>query len=163
MTDAQRLQLLHECANLKLAASHLGFSIERTQPLIGKLEWSPEELEPLESLCSRFARLSDLLTQRLMRLVDYIELTPEGSLLDRIHRAEKRGWTQEANLLIRIRELRNVIAHEYAASKMSELYTTTSTFAPKLLSVVPLVVAYCENLAASGASVGADARLTQPA
>ena len=152
MTEAQRLQLLEECANLNLAATHLAFSVERTTPLIGKLTWSPEELERLESLCSRFARLSDLLTQRLMRLVDYIELTPEGSLLDRIHRAEKRGWTPEANLLIRIRELRNVIAHEYAASKLADLYTATSTFAPKLLSVVPLVVSYCENLAAAGKS-----------
>jgi len=79
----------------------------------------------------------------------YIELTPDGSLLDRIHRAEKRGWANEANLLVRIRELRNVIAHEYAADKMADLYAATATLAPKLFGVVPMVVAYCERLGAS--------------
>jgi len=149
VTDDQRHQLLAEAAHLQLAASHLAFSMQRTEALIGRSAWTPEELERLESLCSRFARLSDLLTQRVMRLVDYIELTLDGSLLDRIHRAEKRGWANEANLLVRIRELRNVIAHEYAADKMADLYAATATLAPKLFGVVPMVVAYCERLGAS--------------
>jgi len=71
---------------------HLRFSIDRTQNLLNQQDWQPEELERLESLASRFARLSDLLMQRVMRLVDDLELTATGTLLDRIHRAEKRGW-----------------------------------------------------------------------
>ena len=130
-----------------MAAGDLQFSVDRCQLLFDRQTWTPEELERLESLCSRFARLADLLTQRVMRLVDYIELTPEGSLLDRIHRAEKRGWGAEANQLVRIRELRNVIAHEYVAEKMPELYAATAHLAPQLLAAIPRVAAYCENLA----------------
>ena len=34
--------------------------------------------------------------QRVMRLIDDLELTATGTLLDRIHRAEKRGWVDDA-------------------------------------------------------------------
>lgn len=139
--------LLAEMAHLRKAAAHLQFSVNRCEPLLDRQNWAAEELERLESLCSRFARLADLLTQRVMRLVDYIELTPEGSLLDRIYRAEKRGWGSEAGQLVRIRELRNVIAHEYAAEKMPELYAATALLAPQLLAAIPKVTAYCEHLA----------------
>jgi hypothetical protein len=56
-----------------------------------------------------------MLIQRLMRLIDEVELAPPGSVLDRIHRAEKRGWVGNAGNLRRIRELRNLVANEYAA------------------------------------------------
>ena len=76
-----------------------------------------------------------------------LELTPEGSLLDRIQRAEKRGWVQSAQDLVRIRELRNLVAHEYAADRMAEIYTGIARLAPSLLAVVPKVRAYVEDLA----------------
>ena len=146
MTSDQIEQLRQDIANLTLAAQHLNFSIARCQPILAQTSWTPEEQERLESLCSRFARLADLLIQRVMRLVDYIELTPEGSLLDRIHRAEKRGWGGQPGTLVRIRELRNIIAHEYAAEKMAQIYATTAKLAPELLNIIPAVVTYCDAL-----------------
>lgn len=108
-------------------------------------EMPPEELERLESLTSRFARLADLLIQRIFRLIDEIELTGAGTLLDRIYRAEKRGWV-EASEMIKIRELRNLIAHEYASDKMPEIYTVVAAMSPVLLAVVPKVIAYANNI-----------------
>jgi hypothetical protein len=91
MTHPDKITLLDEEAeHLQAAAAHLRFSIERTRTLIPRLqeEISPEELERLESLTSRFARLADMLIQRIMRLIDEIELIPSSSVLDRIYRAE---------------------------------------------------------------------------
>lgn len=145
--NADKLLLLQEeLRGLENAATHLRFSIDRTQGLLNQQDWQPEELERLESLASRFARLSDLLMHRVMRLIDDLELTATGTLLDRIHRAEKRGWIDDAIKLVRIRELRNLIAHEYAADKMSEIYTAVAAFAPELLAVVPKVTAYAHEL-----------------
>lgn len=138
--------LQEELLNLEKAAEYLAFSLERCRELVEHPNWRPEEQERLESLTSRFARLSDLLTQRIMRLIDELELTPEGSLLDRFHRAEKRGWVQNANELVRIRELRNLIAHEYAADQMVEIYRATALLAPKLLDLVPLTIAHANRL-----------------
>jgi hypothetical protein len=118
--------------------------MERCLNLIDQEALPPEQLERLESLTSRFARLADLLIQRIFRLVDEIELTGGGSILDRIYRAEKRGWANAAEL-IKIRELRNLISHEYATEKMLEIYAAVATLSPALLAAVPKVIAYARN------------------
>lgn len=142
----EKLELLQEeLAGLQLAANYLGYSMERCRNLIGREEMPPEDLERLESLTSRFARLSDLLIQRIFRLIDEIELVGAGTLLDRIYRAEKRGWA-EASEMIKIHELRNLIAHEYASDKMPEIYSVVATLPPTLLAVVPKVIAYANDL-----------------
>lgn len=138
MSHRDKLLLLEEeIENLRAASAHLQFSVLRTRDLIPRVQTpiSPEELERLESLASRFARLADMLIQRVMRLIDDIELSPSGTVLDRIHRAEKRGWIERAEVLVRIRELRNLIAHEYAADKMTEIYTAVFQLAPELNSI----------------------------
>ncbi|MBS1227035.1 MAG: hypothetical protein H6R17_312 [Proteobacteria bacterium] len=141
----EKIELLQEeLAGLQLAAGYLQYSMERCQDLIGQEGLPPEQLERLESLTSRFARLADLLIQRIFRLVDEIELTGGGTILDRIYRAEKRGWANAAEL-IKIRELRNLIAHEYATEKMLEVYRAVAVMSPLLLSAVPKVVSYADN------------------
>ena len=142
----EKIELLQEeLLGLELAAGHLGYSMERCLNLIDQEKLPPEQLERLESLTSRFARLADLLIQRIFRLIDEIELTGGGSILDRIYRAEKRGWAN-ASELINIRELRNLIAHEYATEKMPEIYTAVAAMSPALLATVPKVIAYAGNI-----------------
>ena len=141
----EKIELLQEeLAGLQLAAGYLEYSMERCLNLIGQEKLPPEQLERLESLTSRFARLADLLIQRIFRLVDDIELTGAGTLLDRIYRAEKRGWANAAEL-IKIRELRNLIAHEYATEKMPEIYAAVAAMSPALMAAVPKVLAYADN------------------
>jgi len=145
--NADKLSLLRdELADFEKAADHLRYSLERTRGLLPGKHWEPEQLERLEALASRFSRLSDLLTQRIMRLIDDLELTPANTLLDRIHSAEKRGWVDSAERLVRIRELRNLIAHEYAADKIAEIYAAITALAPDLLAVVPKAIAHAREL-----------------
>ena len=144
MTKVKIELLQEELAGLQRAAGHLQYSVERCRNCIGQEDLPPEQLERLESLTSRFARLADLLIQRIFRLLDEIELTGGGSILDRIYRAEKRGWAN-ATELINIRELRNLIAHEYATEKMLEVYTAVAAMSSVLLEVVPKVVEYANN------------------
>ena len=140
------LLLREELAGLDKAAAHLAASLARSGGLIGRDALSDEEMERLESLTSRFARVADLLVQRVMRLVDELELLPPGTLLDRLNRAEKRGWIDRAAQWRRIREVRNMIAHEYADDKLAEIYAEVFALAPQLLAAVPKVGAYAENL-----------------
>lgn len=142
----EKIELLQEeLLGLQLAAGHLGYSMERCLNLVGQEVLPPEQLERLESITSRFARLADLLIQRIFRLVDEIELTGGGSILDRIYRAEKRGWANASDM-IRIRELRNLIAHEYATEKMPEIYAAVAAMSPTLLAAVPKLIAFAGNL-----------------
>ena len=145
MTRAKTELLQEQLAGLQLAAGHLEYSMARCRNLLGQEEIPPEQLERLESLTSRFARLADLLIQRIFRLIDEIELTGSGTILDRIFRAEKRGWAN-ASEMIKIRELRNLIAHEYANEKMPEIYSAVAALSPALLAVVPKVINYADNI-----------------
>lgn len=144
---ADKLALLaDEVARAKQASSHLEWSLRRCEPLAAADTWSAEDLERLESMASRFARLSDLLTQRLMRLADDLELESAGSLLDRLRRAEKRGWVDRDGDLIRIRELRNLVAHEYEDEDLAALYREILRLAPTLLEATQRIGAWAQRL-----------------
>ena len=137
--QAKLALLQKELPNLEAAASHLAYSLERCKASNTWLTPSLEQMERLESLAARFARLSDLLVQRIFRLIDELELVGTSTVLDRIYRAEKRGWLQ-ADKLIQIRELRNLIAHEYASDSMQEIYAAITVLALDLLQAVPKIV-----------------------
>ena len=145
MTSAKFELLQEELAGLQLAAEHLDYSRQRCTELVGLKDLPPEQLERLESLTSRFARLADLLIQRIFRLIDDIELVGGGSILDRLYRAEKHGWASASDL-IKIRELRNLIAHEYAADQMQDIYAAVATMTPVLLGTVPKVIVYASQI-----------------
>lgn len=144
---ADKLALLaDEVARAQQAAAHFEWSVRRCEPLSAATAWSAEDLERLESMASRFARLADLLTQRLMRLADDLELESAGSLLDRLRRAEKRGWVDHDGELVRIRELRNLVAHEYEDEDLAALYREILRLAPTLLITVQRVTAWAQQL-----------------
>lgn len=148
--NADKIAVLNEeCAHLEAALVHLRYSLERTRGLIS-LDWTsitPEPLERLESLASRFARVADLLVQRVLRLLDELELATPGSLLDRLYRAEKRGLVADAAVLIRIRELRNLIAHEYGADKLAEIYAAVAHLSPELDLIATRTIRHAQDLA----------------
>ncbi len=73
------------------AAGVLKYSYQQVEGLTPLGEDMPDEvLAQLDALTSRFARLSDLMLQKVWRAVDALEFVDEGSLLDRIHRADVR-------------------------------------------------------------------------
>ena len=89
-----------------------------------------------------------MLVQRVIRLVDEIELTGSSTVLDRIYRAEKRGWVV-ADELIKMRELRNLIAHEYSADALTQIYAAVLALSPSLISTIPKVIQSIENMLAN--------------
>lgn len=48
--------------------------------------------------------------------------------------------------LIKIRELRNLIAHEYATEEMPAVYAAVAALSPSLLAAVPKVINYAEKI-----------------
>ena len=93
----EKIELLQEdLAGLQLAAGHLEYSMERCLNLIDQEALPPEQLERLESLTSRFARLADVLIQRIFRLVDEIELTGGATRPPRLLRGQ---WQSEIRVI----------------------------------------------------------------
>ena len=103
---------------------------------------SIEQRESCEALTSRFARLCDLITQRLFRTLDQVELADEGTVLDRLMRAEKRGIIESANEWRELRELRNDIAHDYLIEFSDRVLAEAHRRAPVLLAAVQKITEY---------------------
>lgn len=108
---------------------------------------SVEQRESCEALTSRFARLCDLLVQRLFRTLDQIELADEGTVLDRLNRAEKRGIIASASEWRELRELRNAIAHDYLIESSDRVLKDALLQAPKLMDAVAELDAYAHRRA----------------
>ncbi len=112
MPVKKTLQYLEE--NFKQAeeaANHLNISVERCKNFINNNEFEEEQLIELEALTARFARVSDLLIQKIFKTIDKLDANTPGTVRDRIKQAEKSGIIKDADTLLEIRNVRNTIAH----------------------------------------------------
>jgi hypothetical protein len=113
--DPLRSLLEANLAELTDARKHLDYSFRQIAGLPDTLAGVTEkQLESVEAFTGRFARAVDLLVNKVLRSLDYLEMKPEGTLLDVVNRAEKRGLIAEPLELRRMKEVRNRIAHDYA-------------------------------------------------
>ena len=146
MTEDQKRLLQKELRLLEDARQVLDYSFAKCSRIGIKSEYSPEELESFESLCSRFARLSDIMTQKIFRLLAEIALEHPGTVRDRINRAEKWNLVESAERFVAIRIVRNDIAHEYMPEAIRDIFKKVMDLTPDLLKSVALTKAYCTRL-----------------
>lgn len=110
-----------------------------------KEKYSLEEESDFEALTSRFARASDMLIQKVFRLIEKMELEDEGTIRDTINRAEKREIIDSADVMVDIRKLRNNIAHEYLPKRIQEIYRNVLENCPSIFSSVEKTKNYCQK------------------
>jgi hypothetical protein len=115
-----------------------------------KETYEPEELESFESFTGRFARLSDILIQKIFRLVDELDLDSQGTVRDRINRAEKKELIDSSDVFVEIRMVRNDIAHEYLPEAIHDMFGKVLTLTPHLLDSVERTVTYCKKYTCGG-------------
>jgi len=151
-TDLKPAYMAEQLVLSEKAAAALKYSYARVSefmPLVKSSsldEIEPESLERLEALAARFARLADILVQKLFRAIDAIELVDEGSLLDRLARMEKRGLIESAAEWRQICELRKQVAHDYVVEDLRSLYNDIFSYGPNLIASVPHVERYAKNI-----------------
>lgn len=145
MTEQMRQLLVHELKVLEDARSVLVYSFDKCKAIGIKKTYEPEELESFESYTGRFARLSDILIQKIFRLVDELDLDAQGTIRDRINRAEKKELIASSDAFIEIRMVRNDIAHEYLPEAIRDIFGKVLILTPDLLDGVERTVAYCKK------------------
>lgn len=139
-----KILLSEELHQLQEAADVLNYSYKKCKRILKKKKFSNTDLEALDSLTSRFARLSDLIIQKMFKSIDKANLEGDGTVRDRINRAEKNGLIKGADIFVEIRKLRNTISHEYAAN-VKEIIEKALEFSPALLESVELIKGYCKK------------------
>ena len=146
LTPRERLHLqnvIEQIALAEKAAEALRYSYQRVSEIGTAKEFDEADWERWDALTARFARLADILTQRVFRAIDVAEfLPPASTFLDRIHRAEKRGLVRSADLWKEIREIRNQIVHEYATEDLLALLEDVLQYTPEPLEGVERLKTY---------------------
>ena len=145
MTGQMQLLLVNELQLLKDAKEVLVYSFNKCNTIGIKESYEPEELESFESLTSRFARLSDILIQKIFRLVDELDLDTQGTIRDRINRAEKKELIVSSDIFVEIRIIRNDIAHEYLPEAIHDIFERVLLLTPHLLEGVERTLSYCSK------------------
>lgn len=125
--------LRNELTDLRRMSTHLQESLKNcvdlpANPAIEDL-WS----ERVEAFMSRFARTADLLVNKSLRTLVAFELEEPGTLLDILQKAEKRGIISSAANFRKIKQLRNMIVHDYAGDDLAESFTLCCRWTPELL------------------------------
>jgi len=104
------------------------------------------QLESAEAFTGRFTRSVDLLVNKVLRSLDRMELNPEGTLLDVIHRAEKRGLVDRAEELREMKDARNMIAYDYAGARAGEIFAFCREQKPVFDAMCERVVAHAGRI-----------------
>jgi len=142
MMDQKFTVLREQLDLLNKSAVVLHYSFQRCIEIQDQASFSDLDLERFESLTGRFARLTDLLIQKIFRLIDHIDLEDEGTVRDRINRAEKKALIASAEQFILIRELRNSIAHEYDPAATEQIFFHVLAFCPLVFDAVDRIKLY---------------------
>jgi hypothetical protein len=138
--------LRESVADLRRAMTSLDRALSQCASITSANSFAASELDAIEVLASRFARTTDFLVNRVMRALDRWELEPDGSLIDVLNRAEKRGLVLEARTLREMKELRNEIVHEYLPAGLADLLDDLRRYTPILLATAEATAAHVERL-----------------
>lgn len=148
-SQTQAAYLAASLAELDRALGHLVYSANACADLEPD-EPAPSEaaLARIEAFTSRFARVIDLMSKRVLRAIDRFEMYEAGTLLDVANRAEKRGMIESVDWLRELKDTRNRISHDYAGDRLPEILAYCREELPSLLASCKRIREYGENLLA---------------
>ena len=156
MTISQKRKLLvvqldeyFDALEKSLAA--LNYSYDKCNAIGGKGEYDLEQQESFEALTSRFARTSDILTQKVFKSLFILLQEDMKTIIDTANFLEKLEIVDNADDLLNIREIRNQIAHEYVEPDVKSLFMDVLHFVPQLKNIINNVNAYYNKLASKSA------------
>jgi hypothetical protein len=134
-------ELKNLLALLDKAEKSFDYSINKCHSIGIKEDYSFEELDAFEALTARFARISDILIQKILSLIFIILKETPLTTIDKINMAEKYGIIKSADGLLAARELRNEISHEYKSADILTLFHETL----KMSNILSLEIANIKN------------------
>lgn len=139
------VQLNENFEALEKSLDVLNYSFRKCKSLGEKEEYEPEEQESFEALTSRFARTSDILTQKVFKSLFALLQENVKTIIDLANILEKLEIVENADDILNIRELRNQIAHEYVEADLNALFMDVLRYVPALETVIDSLKKYIDN------------------
>lgn len=110
-----------------------------------KKEYSIDEFGRFETLCSRYARTMDFLIRKTFRTLDAYEFENQGTLIDVVNNAHKRGLFESIEELRVMKDIRNTIAHEYIEEELADTFEEVLQYSEKLIGIAKTTLEYIDK------------------
>jgi len=141
-----RENLLKNLEALQKQIFWLNISIQECHTIGIKENYSIDEFGKLETLTSRFSRSIDFLIRKMFRSIDDYELENQGTLIDVVNNAHKRGLISSVEEVRVIKDIRNEIVHEYVEEGLLDVFEDVLKYGEKLLKMMKQTEVYCRNV-----------------
>ena len=138
-------QLFQNIEELDKARFALDYSYRKCVKIEKAEDYDLEEQESFEALTARFARGSDILTQKAFKTLFAILQENIRTKIDAANFLEKIGIIESADVLLNIRELRNQIAHEYVTEDLKSLFMDVLHYTTQVGIVIDNLKNYVKN------------------
>lgn len=138
---------------LEKQRSWLRISYDECSTIGVKQEYSVEEFGKFETLCSRYSRSIDFLIRKIFRTLDAYEFENQGTLVDVVNRAHKRGLFDDVEELRVMKDVKNTIVHEYIEEELTGVFDEVLEYSGKLLVIMQTTLLYLESI--DGSAFGA--------
>lgn len=109
-----------------------------------KPEYSIEEFGKFETLCSRYSRGIDFLIRKIFRTLDEYEFENQGTLLDVVNNAHKRGLFENIEEIRIMKDVRNTVVHEYIEDDLVDVFDEVLEYSAKLIAIINNTLHYIE-------------------
>ena len=111
-----------------------------------KEKYSIEEFGKFETLCSRYSRGIDFLIRKMFRTLDEYEFENQGTLIDVVNNAHKRGLFEDIDELRIMKDIRNTIVHEYIEDNLVEVFDEVLEYTAKLINIINTTIKYIDKI-----------------
>ncbi|GFO71248.1 antitoxin [Bathymodiolus japonicus methanotrophic gill symbiont] len=112
----------------------LDYSYQQVKDLSSPDKFSIEEFNQFENLCSRYVRTIDFLVRKYFRCLD-VEFENQGTLMDVVNNAHKRGLFLDIESTRQNKDIRNEIVHEYLDDALQSVFADVLKTSPDLLAI----------------------------
>ena len=130
---------------LKKQLKWLVLSVDACKPIPIKERYTIEEFGKFEILCSKYSRGIDFLMRKIFRTIDEFEFENQGTLVDVVNNAHKRGLFDDIEELRIMKDIRNTIVHEYIEEALADVFDEVLIYAEKLISIIENTLKYIDD------------------
>ncbi len=110
-----------------------------------KQEYSIDEFGKFETLCSRYSRGIDFLIRKIFRTLDEYEFENQGTLVDVVNNAHKRGLFEDVEELRIMKDVRNTVVHEYIEDDLVDVFDEVLQYTEKLIIIIKNSLNYIDK------------------
>ena len=110
-----------------------------------KESYSIDEFGKFEILCSRYSRGIDFLIRKIFRTIDEFEFENQGTLVDVVNNAHKRGLFEDVEELRIMKDVRNTIVHEYIEDALVDVFDEVLEYSGKLILIIENTLEYIDK------------------